>query len=119
MLLLMAPVSAAVPVPQVAGVPMRAPHANPAIFRIAMPGRDVHSGQIIHASVITSSNVASVEARVRGFGVNLRHVGVGRFALQYQVPWLPFFLKGEYPVRVIARNVDGVATEKVLTVHYQ
>ncbi len=104
-------------IPRIDGVPMRAPHQSPAIYRIDLPSHDVHSGEVVQASVLTSSNVASVEARLKNFGMSLNHVGVGRFAFRYQVPWLPPFFKGNWPVKVIARNVDGVATQKTLYVH--
>jgi hypothetical protein len=104
---------------RIGGVPARAPHATPAIFKINLPSHQIHSGDVVHASVITSSNVASVEARIKGYGMNLQHVGIGKFAIVYQVPWLPFFLKGNWPVNLIARNMDGVQTEKTLYIQYQ
>lgn len=104
---------------RIAGVPMRLPHQSPAIFNIVLANHEVHSGQVVRAAVITSSNVASVEARLRGFGVPLRHVGIGRFALSYQVPWLPPMFKGNWPIRLIARNVDGVQAQKMLYVKYR
>lgn len=103
---------------RIAGAPVRAPHATPAIFTVNLATRQIHSGDTVHAVVLTSSNVASVEARIRGFGMNLDHVGVGRFATTYHVPWLPFFLHGHWPVRVIARNVDGVSTQKTVYITY-
>ncbi len=107
------------PIPRIDGVPARAPHARPAIYAVNLPVRQIHSGDTVHAMVVTSSNVASVEARIRGFGMNLDHIGVGRFATSYHVPWLPFFLHGHWPVNVIARNVDGVATQKTIYISYQ
>ncbi len=95
---------------------LRAPHAAPAILQIVLPDRAVDSGQVVHASVYATSNTASVEARIYGFGMPLERVGVGRFRLVYRVPSLPFFLKRAWPVQVIARNVDGQTDSRAVTI---
>ncbi|MHB8363634.1 MAG: hypothetical protein ACYDEK_03570 [Vulcanimicrobiaceae bacterium] len=68
-----------------------------------------HPGQIVSGTVTTSSNVASVVARIVGFAEPLAKVGVGRFVLTYQVPNLPPFLRRTYTIEVTARNTAGVA----------
>jgi hypothetical protein len=74
----------------------------------------VQPGDRVSASVVTSSNVASVEARIGGYAVNLAKVGVGRFALTYAVGPLPWFFHGNFTMRVIARNPRGeVATRTI------
>lgn len=69
----------------------------------------VHSGEVVSGTVETSTNVASVEARIGGYASPLRKVGAGRFALTYRVPYIPFFLKRTYTVLLIARNTRGEA----------
>ena len=68
-----------------------------------------HPGQTVSGTVTTSSNVASVVARIAGFAEPLAKVGVGRFVLTYQVPNLPSFLRRTYTIEVTARNTAGAA----------
>ena len=73
-------------------------------------------GQVVTGTVETSSNVASVEARIAGFGSSLKKVGVGRFELTYRVPYLPFFLHKTYNIEVIARNTRGDAVSSSIPI---
>jgi len=66
--------------------------------------------------VHTSLNTASVEARIGGYGISVPKVGAGRFALNYTVPNLPFFLKHTYDMQVIARNTSGVKTIRTVSI---
>ena len=66
----------------------------------------VHPGDRVSGKVVTSSNVASVQARIGGYAVTLAKVGVGRFALTYKV-WVPWFVHGNFTMHVIARNTRG------------
>ncbi len=43
-------------------------------------------------------------------------VSLGRFALSYVVPWVPFFWHGRYPMTLIARNAAGAAVERVIPI---
>ncbi len=79
----------------------------------------VHSGDTISGTVVTSSNVASVEARIATFSISVPKVGVGRFALNYVVPNVPFFVRGTYPMTLVARNTAGVAVERVIPITVQ
>jgi len=56
---------------------------------------------------MTTSNVASVQARIGGYAVTLQKVGVGRFELTYTVGQLPWFVHGNFAMQVIARNTLG------------
>lgn len=76
----------------------------------------VTSGDRVSGTVLTSSNVASVEARVAGYGIVLHKVGVGRFSLTYTVGNLPFFVHGTYQMQIIARNTRGDATQTSLPI---
>lgn len=99
---------------------IRRPHDAPAIYAVSVSPDPVGAGELVSGSVITSSNVASVVATVRGIAAPVPKVGVGRFALSYRLPSaIPFFFHGTYTLVVVARNVDGVsATRQVeLTIH--
>jgi hypothetical protein len=102
------------PVEQKIKVPRLRPDAAPRILDVAMSETTVSPGDKVSGSVVTTSNVASVEARIGGYAVNLVKVGVGRFALTYTVGPLPFFIHGNFNMQVVAHNTRGdVATRTV------
>jgi hypothetical protein len=92
--------------------------APPQILAFKLSSPVVQGGDVVSGIVETSSNVASVEARVGGYGATMQKVGVGRFALTYRVPHLPFFLHRTFMVQIIARNTRGqaVSTAVPLTI---
>ena len=92
--------------------------AAPQIISLSISTPVVHSGETVSGKVETSTNVASVEARIGGYSSNLRKTGAGRFSLDYRVPYVPFFMKKTYTVLLIARNTrgDAVSTSFPITV---
>jgi hypothetical protein len=46
----------------------------------------------------------------------MRKVGVGKFALTYRVPPLPFFLHRTYSIEIIARNTRGDAVKTAVPI---
>lgn len=98
---------------------LRAPHELPGIVRIDMPAGVVSVGQLVRAAVYTTSNTASVEARIYGYGMPLQRVGVGYFRFAFRIPEVPFFFKRAWPVQVIARNVDGRSASKRVMISVQ
>ena len=88
-------------------VPRLSPDAPPQILAVAISETTVHPGDRVSGSVITSSNVASVEARIGGYAMSLSKLGVGKFALTYTVAPLPWFVRGSFTLQVIARNTRG------------
>jgi hypothetical protein len=101
----------AAPVPKHVAILRLPPNAPPQILSVAISETTVHSGDTVSGTVLTTSNVASVEVRVASFGRGLSKAGVGRFTLTYPVGNLPFFIRGTYAMRVIARNTAGASTE--------
>jgi hypothetical protein len=93
-----------------------APNAAPRIIAVNLSNQIVHGGDTISGIVETTSNVASVEARIATFSISVPKVGVGRFALNYVVPNVPFFFHGTYPMTVIARNAAGAKAERVIPI---
>jgi hypothetical protein len=79
----------------------------------------VHPGQHVAGRVRTTSNVASVECRIGGYGIVMHKTGVGTFALDYSVAGALFFVRGTYPMRIIARNAAGVSTERTIQLTIQ
>jgi hypothetical protein len=82
-------------------------NARPRIIALSLSTPVVHGGDVVSGFVETSSNVASVEARIGGYSSSMRKIGVGKFVLTYRVPRLPFFLHRTYTIEVIARNTRG------------
>jgi hypothetical protein len=89
------------------------PDASPKILGIAVSETTVHSGDRVSGNVVTTSNVASVQARVGGYAMTLQKTGVGRFALTYTVN-LPWFIRGNFTMRVIATNTRGDTVERLI-----
>ncbi|HEY6327252.1 MAG TPA: hypothetical protein VIW73_12145 [Candidatus Cybelea sp.] len=95
-------------------VPRVATDAPPQILAISISETTVRPGDRVSGSVITSSNVASVEARIGGYAMPLAKLGVGRFALTYTVAPLPWFVRGNFTLQVIARNTRGDAATRAI-----
>jgi len=95
-------------------VPRVATDAPPQILAISVSETTVRPGDRVSGSVITSSNVASVEARIGGYAMSLSKVGVGKFALTYTVAPLPWFIRGKFTLQVIARNTRGDAATRAI-----
>jgi hypothetical protein len=106
------------PQPTIA-IPRRAPDAPPEIVAVDVNSTSVHSGGVLWGKVLTSSNVASVEVRVATYGIGLKKIGVGRFALTYRLGYIPFFVRGTYPMHIIARNTRGDAVDRTLPLTIQ
>lgn len=88
--------------------------APPQILAVSISETAVRPGDRVSGSVITSSNVASVEARIGGYAMPLSKLGVGRFALAYTVAPLPWFIRGNFTLQVIARNTRGAAATRAI-----
>jgi hypothetical protein len=97
---------------------MRAPDSAPRILSVDI-APVVHTGQRVRGRVRTTSNVASVEVRIATYGFVLQKTGVGTFAIDYAVADIPFFLRGTYTMRVIARNTAGVRDERAIPLTIQ
>jgi pyruvate/2-oxoglutarate dehydrogenase complex dihydrolipoamide acyltransferase (E2) component len=98
---------------------MASPDARPLIVAVHINNQTVHGGDTISGTVVTSSNVASVEARIATFSISVPKVGTGRFALNYVVPSVPFFFHGTYPMTLVARNTAGDVVERVIPITVQ
>jgi hypothetical protein len=107
------PLSAALPPPP-KKVPRKPPNAAPQILDVAVSETTVHPGDRVYGRVVTSSNVASVEARIGGYAMSLVKTGVGRFELTYTVGPLPWFVRGNFTMQVIARNTRGDAVTRAI-----
>ncbi|MFN2450463.1 MAG: hypothetical protein ABR508_11860 [Candidatus Baltobacteraceae bacterium] len=97
-------------------VPREAPDAMPRILAVTLSSPVARAGQVVSGTVETSSNVASVEARIQGYSMALSKTGVGRFGVSYTVPKLPLFLHKTYLIQLIARNTAGVSVSTAVPI---
>ena len=95
-------------------VPRLPPDAAPQILAVAVSETTVQPGDTVSGRVVTTSNVASVQARIGGYAMTLAKTGVGRFALTYKVAPLPWFIRGTFAMRVIAKNTRGDVVERTI-----
>lgn len=115
-----APASSALPSPTPVATPpivMLPPDAAPQILWIALTSTTPHAGDTVTVTVLTSSNVASVELRIGGYGSGMTKTDVGHFQLASVVPKLPFFMGHNLTLEIIARNTAGVAAQQSVALH--
>lgn len=97
---------------------MLAPDAAPQILWVALSSTTPKPGDIVTGVVLTSSNVASVEARVEGragrFIMPLAKTDVGHFEGSCRVPEVPLLMPHAFVVRIVAHNTAGVTAERIL-----
>ncbi|MFZ1017542.1 MAG: hypothetical protein WAN39_06665 [Candidatus Cybelea sp.] len=99
-------------VPSPAATPtilMLAPDAPPQILWVSVSSTTPHASDVVTGTVLTSSNVASVELRIGGYGLNSTKTDVGHFEWSFTVPNLPFYAPHDFMLQIIARNTAGVA----------
>lgn len=100
-------------------VPVAVPDARPAIISVSLSPAVARAGQTVSGTVITSSNVAGVAARIGGYSAEFTKMAAGQFRLSYQVPSLPREFRGTYAVDITARNTRGDKTsaQTSITIH--
>jgi hypothetical protein len=96
---------------------MLPPDAPPQILWIALSSTAPRAGDTLTVTVLTSSNVASVELRVGGYGSGMMKTDAGHFQLASTVPKLPFFMGHNLTLEVIARNTAGAAVQQSVPLH--
>ncbi len=106
------PLSSVSPAPAPVATPavvMLPPDALPQIQWIGLSSTIPHAGDTLAVTVLASSNVASVELRVGGYGMSMNKTDVGHFESTSQVPSLPFFMNHNGTLKIIARNSAGIS----------
>lgn len=86
----------------------------PRIVALQFSSLDVRRGSHWSGTIVTSTNVASVEVRTNLFSIDVPRTEFGRFAFDADVVDLPPIFIRPYRLRVIARNAEGVAVEEDL-----
>lgn len=105
------------PAPTATPTPVALPaNAPPQILSYTLSSTTVHAGDTISGSVLTTSNVASVEASIATYVIPLTKTGVGHFELSYVVPNVPKPFRHTYALRIIAHNTAGVTVTQSTSV---
>ena len=88
----------------------------PKIERIWLSERDFHAHDLARVHVTTTTNAASVEARIESYGRALRKASPGQFIGALRVPKLPPFLRRSFALRFIVRNSLGISTQEAVEI---
>jgi hypothetical protein len=102
---------AAMPAP-----PVAAPAEVPRIVGVWLSKTEFAPGDRVAGRVVTTTNVASLEIRVEGYGRVVPRTGFGRFEGTVAVPKLPSFLHRAFTLQILARNADGVAAKATVPI---
>ncbi|MEO6835847.1 MAG: hypothetical protein ABI231_08075 [Candidatus Tumulicola sp.] len=88
--------------------PIALPKAAPRIVHIWMSTLTIEAGIWLNGTIVTSTNVASVEVRTAAFSINASHVGPGIFRFHTHVLELPpLSRRHTLELSIIARNTAG------------
>lgn len=93
--------------PRPMSAPVAKPHAPPRIVRIWLSGVVLSPGDAWSGAITTSTNVASVEARVVIFSLSVHRTDFGQFSFRVRIPRVPRRFHRPYTLELIARNADG------------
>jgi hypothetical protein len=97
------------------GVPYASDTDPIRIISCILSSTTVHPGDKITGDVVTSSNAASVTARVGAFAVEVPKVAPGKFHLLLQLPSMPL-PPGDTKLIVTAVRTDGKSTRREVAV---
>lgn len=86
--------------------------APPRILAARFNTLDVVHPAVWSGTIVTTSNVASVELRTNQFSLNVPRPTFGVFSFSVNVYDLPAEFLRRYSLRIIARNTAGVAVEE-------
>jgi hypothetical protein len=89
-------------------------NAPPQILAMHFSTLDVRRGGRWSGSMVTGTNVASVEVRTNLFSINVPKHAAGRFSFSLNVLDTPPIFVRAYSLRVIARNSAGAMYEEDL-----
>jgi len=90
----------------------RPPVTGPQILKINISSVVIHSGETVRGNVTTTSNVSNVDVHISAWAMPLAHPRPGYFDASGVIPQLPFFVKGNYTLQVIARTPGGQRVER-------
>ena len=86
--------------------------APPRIIAVRFNALDVAHPAIWSGTIVTTTNVASVELRTNQFSLNIPRTTFGVFRFRIRVYDLPAEFLRRYSLRIIARDAKGDAAEE-------
>ncbi len=103
-----APGAQAAPSPSPLPTPLVLPdNAPPQILAVMLSDPVFHSGETVSGTIVTSTNVASVQIHLAGHTVHIPQTHAGIWEWTYRLPHIPFFLRGRYTAQIQASNGAG------------
>jgi hypothetical protein len=96
--------------------PLAAPDDAPRIVSIWLSKTEFAPGERIAGRIVTTTNVASLEIRVEGYGRVIPRTDFGRFEGSVAVPALPSFLHRAFTLQILARNAAGLAAKTTVPI---
>ncbi len=109
------PLPTATPQPTATPLPtplLLPPEAPPQILAVQLSDPVFHSGEKVSGTIVTSTNVTSVEIHLAGHVAHVPRSEAGVWQWTYQLPRIPFFLWGRYTAGVVALNAWGASAER-------
>jgi hypothetical protein len=97
------------------GVPYASDTDPVRIVSVALSSNIVHPGDNVTGDVVTSSNAASVTARVSAFSVAVPKVAPGKFHLEMKLPSVPL-PPGDTKLTITAVRTDGKSTTREIAI---
>lgn len=97
------------------GVPYASDTDPVRIVSVALSSNIVHPGDKVTGDVVTSSNAASVTARVSAFSVAVPKIAPGKFHLAMQLPSMPL-PPGDTKLTITAVRTDGKSTTREIAI---
>lgn len=121
---LVMPSPSAAPSPIVTPTPLPTPlvlppEAPPQILAVQLSDPVFHGGETVTGTVITSTNVSTVEIHLAGRSVRMPRADSGVWQMRYHMPRVPFFMRGTYTAQVVATNAAGTSAERSVSVAIQ
>src|SRR5579862_2745192 len=112
--LIFAIAAVALPTPQIA-----APEAPPAILAVRLSSTRVRIGDTWSGTIVTTTNVASLEVQSPSFVFNAKRVAYGKFTFTLHWLFIEPLYRREYAVAFVARNAAGISAERDIPVDFR
>jgi hypothetical protein len=96
--------------------PVALQEVHPQILAMAISDSTLHVGEWVHGHVDTTADVTAVELHIGFWHMPLDRTGLGHFAASGKIPFIAYFFRGDYTLRVIATSANGKEAERDLPI---
>ncbi|MBV8490143.1 MAG: hypothetical protein JO199_06390 [Candidatus Eremiobacteraeota bacterium] len=87
----------------------------PRIYSIVVNTASAGNGDVVQGTVHTNATVVGVRVQIASIHVDLAKAGPGNFTMRTTLAGIPFFIRGTFPVSVIARDAAGRTAQRVVS----